>query len=818
MLHGSTLAEQIETLVNNEDLGGLQQLVQSMDAEDLHTHKTQLIEGCQQVFYSWYQDVELEKINKEHEDAVISDLFAILLCIEKIDAENSQHDLRTWLYEHLAQSKTAPEIRLQNIQLAINEYKTALQKETSAEMQARLGSALLKRMQITQQFTEDQFMAAFQLFTSAFATWCEPVFNVFLHSSFKVLNYPCKDNHHWHLQFMRQLEESLTAFAQTDPIIYLTWSNELSRALQYNQYALSTAYAEELSKKSTELLEHVKDYTTTDTERLNQLGTAFEGAAKQMPADATTEKLRYFETAEKYYLQGHSINPAAWTFTVYATNAQMAMARIYRRTNDQAKVIALFEAGKMAFATTSVYDQGFTLMSYWGDFLVDYARVAYNFNAPEILQEAESKLLAAKEKGQGFYSRPFLSLAKVALKLGDKQKCLAILQECKKTFTTEYYEYDFSDVLKDEEFRAVWLEVLPVPEHLQVELDKVDWKNIQTAWGRGEELPSAIYGLLLDDAKLGSECEKFIWWEMAYHGQLYEATYATATLFARMLPFYKYTPAVEKRLLGLLYKIMIQTGLRNKGYSEMIATMEFLIPQLFQWAGGADLETARKAQHILIHVGKDLPETETFLQREWQNTTHPDVRRGYALYCLGWLYYLAEDDEKINAQFIPAFHTETNTLLRVILAIFLIKISEDNAEDSWVTEIINTLVNKDAALLDLDSMQALIGEDGSPEFLVNFLQNTDPAAMARHIRTVIMAMPTHDHSYQETLLLAIRLVMFADTYIDYKKVRTEGSRNTLLALAELGEKDPDFLKRHSKLLLELDVPPNAQQIRELAAN
>lgn len=456
MLPESTLSKQIETLVNNEDLGGLEQLIQSMDAGDLHTHKTQLIEGCQEVFHIWYQDLELEKINKEHEDAVISDLFAILLCIEKIDAEKRQHDLRTWLYEHLAELKTEPAIKLQNIQLAINEYETALQKEASAEMQARLGRALLKRMQITQQFFEDQFMAAFQLFKSAFATWSEPVFHVFLHSSFKVLNFPCKDNYRWHLQFMRQLEESLAAFAHTDPIIYLTWSNELLRALQYDQYALPTAYAAELRKRATELLEHVKDYTTTNSERLNQLGTAFEGAAKQMPADATTEKLRYYEIAEKYYLKGHSINPAAWTFTVYATNLQMAMARIYGSANDHEKVIALFEAGKMAFATTYEYDQEFTLMIYWGDFLIDYARVAYNFNAPEILQEAETKLLVAKEKGRGFYSRPYLSLAKVALKLGDKQKCLAILQECKRVFTTEYYEYDFSDVLKDEEFRAIW--------------------------------------------------------------------------------------------------------------------------------------------------------------------------------------------------------------------------------------------------------------------------------------------------------------------------------------------------------------------------
>ncbi|AEV99088.1 hypothetical protein Niako_2752 [Niastella koreensis GR20-10] len=359
---------------------------------------------------------------------------------------------------------------------------------------------------------------------------------------------------------------------------------------------------------------------------------------------------------------------------------------------------------------------------------------------------------------------------------------------------------------------------LPVPQHLQAELDKVDWKKITSAWGSGEDLPSAINGLLSEDEEIGRACEERIWWKMAYHGELYEATYATATIIARMLPLYKQATVVEQRLFGLLYKVMIQPGLRNRGYSEMIAAMEFLIPQLFQWAGDTNPVTARRAQHILIHVGKDLPETEAFLQREWQNTALPDVRRGYALYCLGWLYWLAEDYEKINTQFLPAFHKEKNILLRVIQAIFLIRISEDNAADSWVAEIINTLARQDAAIADLDSMQALIGEYGSPEFLINFLQNTDPAALAKHIRTLIMEMHSHDRKYQETLLLAISPVLFSDKIIDYKKVRTEGSRNTLLALADLAEKDPDFMKHHSKTLLKLELPLNAQQIRDLAAN
>lgn len=387
------------------------------------------------------------------------------------------------------------------------------------------------------------------------------------------------------------------------------------------------------------------------------------------------------------------------------------------------------------------------------------------------------------------------------------------------TTTTTYLDAIVQNFRKEYELNVLnkKIKALPVPEQLQLELSNIDWKNITSAWrGGSKELPEEINGLLSEDAEVGIECEKRIWWKMACHGELYEATYATATIIARMLPFYKHTPVVEQRMLGLLYKIMIQPGLRNSGYSEMIATMEFLIPQLFQWAGDADPLTARQAQHILIHVGKELPETETFLQLEWQNTALPGVRRGYALYCLGWSYWLAEDYEKINAHFLPAFHKETNTLLRVILAIFLIKIFEDNAEDSWVAEIINTLARQDAAIADLDTMQALIDDDSSPEFLINFLQNTDPAALAKHIEPLIVAMHSHDRPYQETLLWAIRPILFSEEYIGQTKVRSKESKNILLALADLAEKDADFLKHHSKILLNLYLPLDAQQIRELA--
>lgn len=125
------LIEQIEKLVHQEDLRGLDKLIQNLDAADLHTYKTELFDACLEVFHIWYQDLVLDKIKKEVEEYVIEDLFGMLLLIEKIDPEKSQHAIRARLYEHISERETEADKKLQYIQKAIDEYIVALQKEAS---------------------------------------------------------------------------------------------------------------------------------------------------------------------------------------------------------------------------------------------------------------------------------------------------------------------------------------------------------------------------------------------------------------------------------------------------------------------------------------------------------------------------------------------------------------------------------------------------------------------------------------------------------------------------------------------------------------
>jgi len=54
-----------------------------------------------------------------------------------------------------------------------------------------------------------------------------------------------------------------------------------------------------------------------------------------------------------------------------------------------------------------------------------------------------------------FYDSPYIYLAKIVLKLGDKNECIKILEECYHALSNEYYTYDFGSVREDKDFDAL---------------------------------------------------------------------------------------------------------------------------------------------------------------------------------------------------------------------------------------------------------------------------------------------------------------------------------------------------------------------------
>lgn len=361
-------------------------------------------------------------------------------------------------------------------------------------------------------------------------------------------------------------------------------------------------------------------------------------------------------------------------------------------------------------------------------------------------------------------------------------------------FRKEYEQYLMSNRIKS----------LPVPDYLQKELDNIDWGCIETSNGEGEELPAEINGVLSGDDEIAAAAAKWIWWKIAYEGDVFEATYTTATILARMLPYCIDTPVVTQRLFGFLYEIMIQPNIRRDGYEEMISSMAFLMPKLLERAGAKEPIIARQAQCILIHVGKNQPETMDFLQKEWQDNNYTIARRAHALFCVGRLYELTGEIEKMEADLKPAFEAATDELLRLIIAIILVRNADNNAPDNWIVCIINALASGGETITELAHMQPFMGDDGVPQYLVDILHNTNGTALAKHIRSLMMALPSCELSYQQALMQAICSTLFSPGYFEMKEVLPEIG-NALSALKELGENAPAFIKEHSGMLTSYEV-------------
>jgi len=253
---------------------------------------------------------------------------------------------------------------------------------------------------------------------------------------------------------------------------------------------------------------------------------------------------------------------------------------------------------------------------------------------------------------------------------------------------------------------------LEIPVHLQKELDKVNWKYIETAMDGGEELPIAINGMLCEDEDVANMSKDIIWFQIEHQDSVYEATYQVANILARMLPLYNHLPAVQLRLCKFLYDVLklYYINTEEKMYEKLITAIdiESSLPLIMQWATGADEKIARRAQYLLVLAGK-IEETEPFLMQEWQNTAHPRVRRGYAIFSLGSFYTIRKENKKLVEVFSAAFNTETDSFLRFALAVQLVLATWEKAEDKWLEEIKVALANPGPISEVFFSMRPFIG-------------------------------------------------------------------------------------------------------------
>jgi len=459
----ATLEQHLREISNARDDKRLQELVDSLSAADIQQYKTELTEAWLGIYEIWMYDHACHKVIMDQgPDVFFSYLLRLLTEAEKINVPVIYYEERSYCYQELAALNNNLEEQLLYIEKAIREIVEVLKGEpSSCRPNCRMVSILLDKIKFNNQFTNEEFEQAFDYFERALTRFEKTELSSLLYLSFNILEFPFSQNQHWHTTFISKLMATLHAVAGNDWLVYLEWAEELNRMFGNKLDTVPENYINSIIKQFVEFLQHLAEVETDNKLLLIRLGQVFYVPAVAVgEPDWTPKAIRYYEIALKYFIRSQELDPSIWNAPVFATNVLLTMANIYYNMHDRDAMIQSFERGLVIFEKMVGLEDDYTTNLNWGRFTIEYARLAYDFKAPVLLQQSESKFLLAKAIGENYFTAPFYGLAKIALKTGDRAKCLAILQECKTAFSTDYYEFSLRDVIEDNEYAEILPEIL----------------------------------------------------------------------------------------------------------------------------------------------------------------------------------------------------------------------------------------------------------------------------------------------------------------------------------------------------------------------
>ncbi|SEW39348.1 Antitoxin component YwqK of the YwqJK toxin-antitoxin module [Chitinophaga sp. YR573] len=365
----------------------------------------------------------------------------------------------------------------------------------------------------------------------------------------------------------------------------------------------------------------------------------------------------------------------------------------------------------------------------------------------------------------------------------------------------ENFEIRYQKYLNKQQLNSQ-VEIAP----LRVELEKVDWETIDTPYDDASELPLAIYGMLAEDEAIAKDSAAKIWTQIEHQESVYEATYIVAGILGRMLPFYKHLPVVQLRLLDFLYDVFNLYYINSEEdlYTELTKGLKSALPTLKQLAVDND-----KAKYILVHAGNN----EQFFIQEWQNTTYPLVKRGYALFSLCYSYMLKKQSTKLIATLSPSFDTEANVFLRYVMAAYLVAAAGKKAQDEWLKELLSVLADHSSLQDEFGKMQPYTNDSDIQLYTLKMLFRANPDMLEQHIEPLINTLPDVDILKRLTYFELIFAVLFKKKTA--LKDITPMRKKALLVAADEVEKDPGFVNR-KEIFDQYNIPHDASKLKNLA--
>jgi hypothetical protein len=438
---------ELKALAGNYDVGAIDALVEGLSPAQLEAYRQEIIDAYEMVYAYGLYDLDCNKVS-DPEDFIFY-LLDIIASIQRFFPDQMYYKERGYCYQNLSGRAAAHDDKVRYINEAIRIFNIAPQ---TTDIQMAMVGALTDKMEITKQFTPAAFAELISFYTPVLAD--SDFVRALIHLCFRVRALQGGQDHSWYQRLLAEFEPAMHELAENNPLVYLEWAETYHYILFHDSPEIEPEYKTTMVAQTASLLQPLEGYYTENAELLNHLGKAFADTA-QRSKDSHLQ-LDYYRISVDFFTKGHEQQPAAWTFPVYATNSLLGMARIYHELGAYEKLINTFEHGLELFARVYKHEDDFQLNLYWGDFLLEYTGLAYDYKSSSINRLAEEKLQRSAMLGRNYYSHPYFSMARLAIRSGDKEKCVKILLQCRDAIrSTGYDAYDLSEAIKDDDFREV---------------------------------------------------------------------------------------------------------------------------------------------------------------------------------------------------------------------------------------------------------------------------------------------------------------------------------------------------------------------------
>lgn len=450
------LEDQINQALKQENVVGLDKLFGQIIKKGSPDEKSQLADAYMTIFAQCQYDYMCGKFNEEE------DIWLLLDWVEKAKAlcpeMDQYHFYAGHVYEMLSSTCPGNEEKLANADQSIAHFK--LQQAITpgdSDVLIDLAKGILKRCQLLDDFGPTVMAEIRDLFVVALSVErrsdAKPGFfgfkgsaiDAFLTTSYDLLLR--EGSRPYHTLFLQSFDTTLTPFVKDNPIVCYHWADALIRIARwpYDRYPDPTVFNErfvsEIWEKVNTLLKDIEGLSIGDEHFIVALGHLFDQAGRKEKSTA------WLNVAIDYYLQACALNDRSWAYPYYTTQCLQIKAQWLLEKGDKAAAKDCFTQGIAILTKAEETVEDFQLSLNHGIFLYEFARHFEGFSNRDTLLEIQDHFEKSRALSRQFYTQPYYALAKVLLRLQNREDCIKVLVSCGELFSNEYHIHDFNEIL-----------------------------------------------------------------------------------------------------------------------------------------------------------------------------------------------------------------------------------------------------------------------------------------------------------------------------------------------------------------------------------